>query len=283
MQPRASLAALLALAGAAAVAASPPRPGDWALVDAAEPWAGGALYPSAVSWWGAPAPTASAFAAPLAPWGRFVRHPDLGRVWLPRVTPGWQPYRHGRWVLHPVWGRTWLSDKPFGWAVYHYGRWGFDPRLGWFWVPGLAFAPHWADLRWSARWSDWAPLPPPGWAGGSGWHRAAGGWSHGDPGWTVAPRGNALRPRWQPRAGTGCTAVEPMTSAPAPRSTVAARAAAAPEASEQSGPGSGPPAWRGRSRIGAPPGSGADPACCPCAPQLLAEQLGSGLIAAARR
>lgn len=180
-------------------------------------WQNGRVYPSAADWWGRPAPALSAFMAPLAGYGRWVAHPGLGRVWLPRVGHGWQPYRFGHWIRHPRWGWTWQADEPFGWVVFHYGRWGFDPRLGWFWVPGTAFAPHWADVRWSARWHAWAPLPPPGWAGGGSWTWGPRGWDFGYPGWVHAPRGAALRPGWQPSPRPPRAAFERMTpNAPLP-------------------------------------------------------------------
>lgn len=213
------LAALLALPACAT------GPGGWQgggwqgagwQGDAAELWAGSALYPDAAGWWGAPAPSPASFAPHLAGHGRWVGHRTYGRVWLPAVGPGWQPYRFGHWAEHPRWGRTWRSAEPFGWIVYHYGRWGFDPRLGWFWVPGPAFAPHWTDLRWSAGWLAWAPLPPAGWVGWGDWRWGPGGWSHGYPGWVHAPRGAALRPGWTPRARLDRSELDRMQRAPAP-------------------------------------------------------------------
>lgn len=213
------LAALLALPACAT------GPGwDWGEAgwrdDRAAPWGAaaglGLVYPWAAGWWGAPAPSAASFAPHLAGHGRWVGHRTYGRVWLPAVGPGWQPYRFGHWIDHPRWGRTWRSAEPFGWIVHHYGRWGFDPRLGWFWVPGQAFAPHWTDLRWSAGWLAWAPLPPAGWAGWGDWRWGPGGWSHGYPGWVHAPRGAALRPGWTPRARVDRAELDRMQRAPTP-------------------------------------------------------------------
>ncbi|WP_448581662.1 DUF6600 domain-containing protein [Thermaurantiacus sp.] len=169
-----------------------------------------ALYPHAAGWWGRPPPTLAAFSPHLATYGRWVGHGHYGRVWLPRVGPGWQPYRFGRWVNHPRWGRIWLSFDPFGWITCHYGRWGFDPRLGWFWVPGFVFAPYWAELRWSPGWIGWAPLPPPGWVG---WD--AGGWGYGYPGWVFAPRNRSHQPETHTPRKPDRSEFEQMVRAPA--------------------------------------------------------------------
>ena len=56
-------------------------------------------------------------------------------MWVPRVTVGWAPYRHGRWVWTAYWGWTWTSYEPWGWAPYHYGRW-FIHGSNWVWWPG---------------------------------------------------------------------------------------------------------------------------------------------------
>lgn len=56
-------------------------------------------------------------------------------IWMPRVTPGWAPYRYGHWVWIEPWGWTWVDDAPWGYAPFHYGRW-ISIRGGWGWVPG---------------------------------------------------------------------------------------------------------------------------------------------------
>ena len=234
----------------------------------AEARAGHTPYPHAAGWWGGPAPTAASFGPHLAGHGRWVGHGQYGRVWLPRVAPGWQPYRFGRWIEHPRWGRTWVSAEPFGWITFHYGRWGFDPRLGWFWVPGGAFAPHWADVRWSAGWLSWAPLPPPGWAGWGRWRWGAGGWGHGDPGWVYAPR-SAHRPGWTARTAIDRAEFDRMQRAPTPAlpkgTPVAPPVVAQPSpvlpgwtrARAGSAGEAGRPAWQARTRDRGPQDGGA--------------------------
>jgi hypothetical protein len=58
-----------------------------------------------------------------------------GWVWIPRVQPGWAPYRHGHWAFVEPWGWTWIDNASWGFAPFHYGRW---VNLGgvWAWVPG---------------------------------------------------------------------------------------------------------------------------------------------------
>jgi hypothetical protein len=66
--------------------------------------------------------------------GTWHADPALGEVWVPKVAPGWAPYREGRWTWVDPWGWTWVDDAPWGFAPSHYGRWAF---LGgaWAWVP----------------------------------------------------------------------------------------------------------------------------------------------------
>jgi hypothetical protein len=78
--------------------------------------------------------------------GTWSEVPDYGQVWVPRVDPGWAPYRAGQWVWEPYYGWTWVSSEPWGWAPYHYGRW-FDWGGSWAWWPGPvypAYQPIWA-------------------------------------------------------------------------------------------------------------------------------------------
>lgn len=67
--------------------------------------------------------------------GTWTYDPSYGNVWVPRVAPGWAPYREGRWVWEPYYGWTWVSYDPWGWAPYHYGSWYFG-TYGWAWYPG---------------------------------------------------------------------------------------------------------------------------------------------------
>lgn len=72
----------------------------------------------------------------LDAWGKWVKDPALGAVWLPRdVDATWIPFRYGRWDLVAPWGWTWIDEAPWGFATSHYGRW---TQLGsrWAWVPG---------------------------------------------------------------------------------------------------------------------------------------------------
>ena len=66
--------------------------------------------------------------------GAWQVHPLYGDLWVPRVAPGWAPYREGRWAWVDPWGWTWVDDAPWGFAPSHYGRW---VNLGgnWGWVP----------------------------------------------------------------------------------------------------------------------------------------------------
>ena len=85
----------------------------------------------------------------LDPYGQWVNVPDYNYVWIPRVAPGWAPYRVGRWIWEPYYGWTWVSYEPWGWAPYHYGRW-FLHGANWAWWPGPVFgAPLYRPL--------WAP------------------------------------------------------------------------------------------------------------------------------
>ncbi len=122
-----------------------------------------------VGWWGSNAASIDLFFGPLARHGTWAYHPTFGRVFVPAVGHGWQPYARGYWRHDPRWGRTWASSEPFGWATYHYGRWARDSRLGWFWVPDTRFAPHWVDWRHHGAWVSWSPLPPLGWNRIGGW------------------------------------------------------------------------------------------------------------------
>ncbi|MEP6790331.1 MAG: DUF6600 domain-containing protein [Ramlibacter sp.] len=72
----------------------------------------------------------------LDAWGKWVKDPALGNVWLPRdVDAAWIPFRYGRWDLVAPWGWTWIDEAPWGFATSHYGRWA---QVGgrWAWVPG---------------------------------------------------------------------------------------------------------------------------------------------------
>ena len=71
----------------------------------------------------------------LDDYGTWRTTGEYGAVWVPRVAPGWAPYRYGHWVWVEPWGWTWVDDAPWGFAPCHYGRW---IHIGgyWGWAPG---------------------------------------------------------------------------------------------------------------------------------------------------
>ncbi|PZU45183.1 MAG: hypothetical protein DI568_14135 [Sphingomonas sp.] len=139
-----------------------------------------------VDWWGRNAASVNVFFAPLSGYGTWGQHDRYGRVFIPSVGAGWQPYRQGHWRQDRRYGRMWVSDEPWGWATYHYGRWGRDSRLGWFWVPDTQFGPGWVDWQSGSGYSSWSPLPP------AGWNRWGYGW--GNDWWVTAPGAWLYRP-----------------------------------------------------------------------------------------
>ncbi len=72
--------------------------------------------------------------------GTWVNDPAYGKVWAPRVSPDWAPYREGRWTWEDYYGWTWVSNDPWGWAPYHYGNWYYG-SVGWCWYPGIYSRP----------------------------------------------------------------------------------------------------------------------------------------------
>lgn len=96
----------------------------------------------------------------LAPYGRWLSHPQYGSVWSPSVGPDFQPYgTNGRWIV-TEYGNTWASDYEWGWAPFHYGRWFFDDYDGWVWVPDYEWGPAWVSWRTGGGYYGWAPLSP---------------------------------------------------------------------------------------------------------------------------
>ena len=71
----------------------------------------------------------------LDDYGTWRVLPTYGAVWVPRVDPGWAPYRYGHWVWVEPWGWTWVDDAPWGFAPCHYGRWVYYGGY-WGWAPG---------------------------------------------------------------------------------------------------------------------------------------------------
>lgn len=139
-----------------------------------------------VDWWGRNAASVNVFFPLLADYGTWGQHERYGRVFIPAVGAGWQPYREGYWRQDRRYGRMWMSNEPWGWATYHYGRWGRDSRFGWFWVPDTQFGPGWVDWQTGSGYSSWSPLPPYGW---SRW-----GYGWGNDWWVTAPGAWLYRP-----------------------------------------------------------------------------------------
>ena len=71
-------------------------------------------------------------------YGTWREVPTYGRVWVPVVAAGWEPYSVGHWVWIAPWGWTWVDDAPWGFAPFHYGRWVFFSGA-WAWAPGPAY------------------------------------------------------------------------------------------------------------------------------------------------
>ncbi len=112
--------------------------------------------------------------------GAWTNSPQYGRVWVPRVEPGWAPYRDGRWVYYDWYGWTWVSNDPWGWAPYHYGRWFFDASFGgWGWWPGApGHRQYWRPAYVSFF----------GWGGNGGGVQVGVGFGFGNVGWVpLAP------------------------------------------------------------------------------------------------
>ncbi len=104
-------------------------------------------------------------------YGTWDYYPGYGRVWIPRVSVGWVPFRHGRWTYLPHYGYTWVSYDPWGWLPYHYGNWMYWGSR-WCWLPG--------------QFSVWAAAPVNFFFGGGyvGWY-PRGYYGHGRGGTTI--------------------------------------------------------------------------------------------------
>ncbi|WP_229212830.1 DUF6600 domain-containing protein [Dyadobacter soli] len=96
----------------------------------------------------------------LAPYGRWVRNPHYGSVWIPDVPRGFQPYSTAGYWEQTEYGNTWVSEYDWGWAPFHYGRWSHDDYYGWFWVPDYEWGPAWVNWRSGGGYYGWAPLGP---------------------------------------------------------------------------------------------------------------------------
>ncbi|MGI8743273.1 MAG: DUF6600 domain-containing protein [Bryobacteraceae bacterium] len=121
----------------------------------------------------------------LEGYGQWTNDPGYGNVWVPRVEPGWAPYRAGRWVWEDFYGWTWVSYDPWGWAPYHYGRW-YSGSLGWAWYPGPRFGHHY----WSPALVGFFGF------GGYGGFRAGVGFGFGNVGWVPLAPFEKFHPWW---------------------------------------------------------------------------------------
>ena len=103
------------------------------------------------------------FQRTLAPYGRWVRTPEYGLIWIPSrsvVGDNFVPYTTGGSWRYSNAGWTFATSWNWGWAPFHYGRWYRAPRWGWVWVPGYTWGPAWVDWRYGNGYVGWAPLPP---------------------------------------------------------------------------------------------------------------------------
>ena len=89
--------------------------------------------------------------------GAWYYETEVGHVWRPYVSAGWQPYSDGRWVW-TLYGWTWVPYESWGWATSHYGRWGFTSALGWYWIPGATWGPAWVSWAVGGDYVGWCPL-----------------------------------------------------------------------------------------------------------------------------
>jgi hypothetical protein len=118
----------------------------------------------------------------LDQYGTWVYDAPYGWVWVPRVEPGWAPYRAGQWVNMNYYGWTWYSSDPWGWAPYHWGSWYFGPR-GWAWYPGVIGPRYY----WRPALVAWF-----GWGSGFGGNRF--GFGFGNVGWVPLAPFERFRP-----------------------------------------------------------------------------------------
>lgn len=90
-------------------------------------------------------------------YGNWAYYPSYGRVWVPRVSVGWAPFRFGSWG-YLSFGWTWISNEPWGWLPYHYGNWIYH-RSRWCWVPGgfNSWSPAVVNFYFGNGWVGWAP------------------------------------------------------------------------------------------------------------------------------
>ena len=126
--------------------------------------------------------------------GSWYYQQEVGHVWRPYVSAGWQPYSHGRWIW-TIYGWTWVAAEPWGWAPSHFGRWGFTPALGWYWIPGRNWGPAWVSWAYGGDYVGWCPL---------GYRdRPVLVYGHRDGGWSRGRRSGQAVPRGSVPSGVG--------------------------------------------------------------------------------
>ncbi|HEY1696223.1 MAG TPA: DUF6600 domain-containing protein [Polyangiaceae bacterium] len=112
-----------------------------------------------------------AFAAELAPWGRWEGDPTYGVHWCPARTAGaYRPYASGgHWATSdqaeygsPSGTVTWVDDGGPEWrAVTSHRGWWIDRGANdWCWVPGGSETPARVVWRTGDDFVGWAPEPP---------------------------------------------------------------------------------------------------------------------------
>lgn len=126
----------------------------------------------------------------LDQYGQWVYDSPYGWVWVPRVDPGWAPYRVGRWSYLNYYGWTWYSGDPWGWAPYHWGSWYYGGR-GWAWYPGV-IGPRYYWRPALVAWFGWGS----GFGGGNRF-----GFGFGNVGWCPLAPFERFRP-WYGRGNT---------------------------------------------------------------------------------
>jgi hypothetical protein len=146
---------------------------DGSYDDASATYADPASYDDSTTYGEQPV-SLSRFQRELSPYGRWVRTPEYGLVWIPSrqvVGADFVPYATGgSWRYSDV-GWTFVTPRwRWGWAPFHYGRWYRAPGLGWVWIPGSRWAPAWVDWRYGSGYVGWAPLPPRRFAAALGYH-----------------------------------------------------------------------------------------------------------------
>ncbi len=105
------------------------------------------------------------FVERMSPYGTWVVHSELGRVFVPNNRyrgSSWRPFSNGYWA-NSAFGLSWYSNLPFGYYTSHYGRWAYDIAYGgWFWCPGTVWSSAWVSWQMGQSYLGWAALSPAG-------------------------------------------------------------------------------------------------------------------------